>query len=642
MAILQAQAPWALPDPALVHVRDGGQFLGLIGRLDRFSGRWLRLKAQSPEQIDRLRMIATIQSAASSTRIEGAQLSDEQVRKVLAGMHTESFRSRDEQEVRGYRDLLEVIRENHATLRLTENVIKDFHRILLAQSEKDAHHRGEYKKQPNDVEKSGEGLPLVVFRTAPPAETRWWTERIVAEFTAAWDNPSWHRLVLIADFILWFLAIHPFLDGNGRLARALTQFLLLKAGYEYTPFASLERVIEDRKPDYYVSLQHSQVAVRSDSADYGKWLRFFLSTLDEQQQALEGRLIAAAQRQALPASQTHIIELISTRGAMTTPEIASALAMSRRTVRYHLAQLTAAHLLDAPTRTAGRRYSLPLDDLVRPTSSSEPQPDAAAPLPPAAAQTPAAELLTPLDFAGYPQQINSSPNGRTYATVVLVGSVDPARPPLGDTELDAFEGFCDAIEPTAKAVRATPEVGWWQLVDSPRLDKLQMWLYPGPLVQVHWALDAPDAADDGLLALDPVGLVVYWRHVLRQYLQLTQTLKITASAVALNVQTIPSGRPCIVDIDFSRLPTPVRSGATDSAPPPWTATRVNVRTVQIPDDTLLQRQLDQLLRHFSYRHTNATVDAALRLAIGETWDVSVVPTRVMGRRGTLRDQGTIA
>ena len=286
--MFDAQDPWVLPDPVLVPVTDGGRFLSIVSRIERFSGSWQKLKAQTPERIEELRMVAMIQSVASSTRIEGAQLTDDQVRDVLDGVHIDSFSPRDEQEVRGYRDLLELIREQHETLRVTESSLKEFHRILLQYSEKDAWHRGDYKQTHGRIEVGTSGGVPVSIWTPDPAATRWWMERLVAELESRWDRPEWHHLVLIADFILWLLAIHPFQDGNGRLARALTTLLLLKAGHEYALFVSLERVIEDNKSSYYIALRTSQVASQSDPRKYSDWVDFFLSVLVAQQEVLQG------------------------------------------------------------------------------------------------------------------------------------------------------------------------------------------------------------------------------------------------------------------------------------------------------------------------------------------------------------------
>jgi Fic family protein len=633
MAKAKEQQPWFLPEPAIVPVSDGGRFLAITGRLDRFSGQWLKLKSQAPDQIEELRVIATIESVASSTRIEGAQLSNEQVRQVLEGVRIDSFRARDQQEVRGYRDLLELFRTQHAELKITETMLKEFHRVLLVHSEKDTRHRGDYKRGPNHVEIAGDGgPPVVVFRTAPPAETRWWMERIIAELNSAWDDPQWHRLLLIADFILWFLAIHPFEDGNGRLARALTNLLLLRAGYEYVPYASLESVIEDRKADYYIALQTSQVAARDKPAEYGKWVDFFLRALEAQQQVLMGRLNKVAQRQRITEPRVRILDVITERGPMTTPEIAAALGMSERTVRYHLVRLRREHLLEAPARMAGRRYGLPLSAVQTPSVpsavSTSPGPESELPSAPDREQ-----LLTPLDFApALQQQVMANPNGRAYATVVIVGATSPIRSPLGDGELDAMERFASALAPDAVALRATPEVAWWSIADAPHLDKLQLWLYPGPLVQVHWALDATDAPDDGLIAVDPVGLVAFWRHVLGHAVPLCSELGISTCVLGLNVQTVPSGRPTIVDLDLTRVPRPTRSGAAESVPP-WSAQRIRVDSVELSDDSVLRPAMDQLLRHFSYRHTAPTLDATFGTA-GAAWDASSVPSRILGRRGT--------
>ena len=634
--MFDAQDPWVLPDPVLVPVTDGGRFLSIVSRIERFSGSWQRLKAQTPERIEELRMVAMIQSVASSTRIEGAQLSDDQVRDVLDGVHIDSFSTRDEQEVRGYRDLLELIREQHESLRVTESSLKEFHRILLQYSEKDAWHRGDYKQTHGRIEVGTSGGVPVSIWTPDPAATRWWMERLVAELESRWDRPEWHHLVLIADFILWLLAIHPFQDGNGRLARALTTLLLLKAGHEYALFVSLERVIEDNKSSYYIALRTSQVASQSDPRKYSDWLDFFLSVLVAQQEVLQSRLALASERQPLPAAQGRILELITERGPMTTPEIAGALRVPARTVRYHLAQLTRQKLLEAPVRTAGRRYSLPL------SSESVPSGMAAAGsvIVPGSAELVGDDpaVLTRLDFAPALQnQVMSSPNGRAYASVVVVGT--STRSPLGDRELDAFETFATAVAPTAEPVRATTEVGWWRIADAPRMDQFQMWLYPGPLVQVHWALDASDAPDDGNIALDPIGLVVYWRHVLRNASRLAQELDFGQCVVGLNIQTLPSSRPYVVDMDFGELPRPTRSGAVESVPP-WMATRMPVDAEGIADDALLRPALDQLLRSYSYRHTDATISAAFNLATA-AWDPASVPTRLLGRRGTVEGPGLL-
>lgn len=357
---LDPQLPWTLPDPVLAPVAGAEQFMPLTRQLDLFCGRWLKLRELAPERLKELRRVATIESVASSTRIEGAELSDEDVGRILSGLSLDSFRARDEQEVRGYHELLELIYEQHATLPVTESSIKEFHRILLQYSEKDRHHRGQYKSGPNDVEAHHpDGRREVVFRTAPAAETRWWMPRLLEEFRAAEDADSWHPLVLIADFILWFLAIHPFEDGNGRLSRALTSLLLLQHDYAYIPYASLERIIEDNKRSYYASLRQSQMDARQDARSYGPWLTFFLRSLAAQQQRLAGLVDDATRRASLAPAQSRILDYVREHGPTTSSSLAAQLGLNQRTVRYHLQRLTGMGMLEATRPVAGRLYGLP-------------------------------------------------------------------------------------------------------------------------------------------------------------------------------------------------------------------------------------------------------------------------------------------
>ena len=136
-----AQDPWVAPDPMLAPVREGSRFLAPVGRIDHFTGRWRKLRDQAPQALVELRTVAMIQSAGASTRIEGAQVSDAEVKAILSGLSIDSFRARDAGEVRGYDDLQRLIGEQYAELAITENNLKEFHRILLAQSAKDACHR---------------------------------------------------------------------------------------------------------------------------------------------------------------------------------------------------------------------------------------------------------------------------------------------------------------------------------------------------------------------------------------------------------------------------------------------------------------------------------------------------------------------
>jgi Fic family protein len=345
------QPPWVAPDPMLLPVAGGAEAL-------------THPRDLAPHRLSELHRVATIESVGSSTRIEGAALSDADVAAVLGGLSFDSFRARDEQEVRGYADLLELIFEGHHRMALTESTVKSLHQVLLNQSVKDERHRGDYKRAPNHVEAvHPDGRRVVVFRTAPPAETRWWMVRLIGELDTAWRSGAWHPLVLTADFVLWFLTIHPFQDGNGRLSRALTTLLLLKAGYDYVPYSSLERIIEEHKADYYAALRVAQATVFGDATGYRDWLSFFLGAVGAQQQSLAATLELELQRAGLIPAQERILDAIRTRGPQSSAALATLLGLSARAVRYHLQHLTSAGRLTAPPRRAGRVYSLPADDL---------------------------------------------------------------------------------------------------------------------------------------------------------------------------------------------------------------------------------------------------------------------------------------
>lgn len=335
------------------------ELVRLIGELDHFRGTWRKMQEIRAERLVQLRQITTIESTASSTRIEGVELTDAEVARVLEGIRSEPFRARDEEEVRGYAELLALIHESHEAISLTENHVKQLHRILLGHSVRDERHRGEYKKLPNDVvRKRGDVIEEVVFRAATPFDTPRLMSQLIDATNAALREPSLHPLVVVGRFIVDLLAIHPFQDGNGRLARALTTLLLLRAGYDYVPYASLERVIEDNKPQYYAALRQSQHAMVGNPADFGAWLLFFLRALKAQQDSLASKLEIEKAMLDLSDLQQRIADLIAARVRITQPEIAVALGLNARTTRYHLDVLRSRGLVAAHGAKKGAYYTM--------------------------------------------------------------------------------------------------------------------------------------------------------------------------------------------------------------------------------------------------------------------------------------------
>jgi Fic family protein len=334
------------------------EMLRLVGEIDDFKGHWRRVSEVRAERLAQLRQVTTIESTASSTRIEGAELSDAEVARVLEGMHVDSFRARDEEEVRGYGELLALIYDSHSEIPLTENHLKQLHGVLLRHSTKDERHRGEYKKLPNDVVATHpDGRREVLFQTASPFDTPRSMTELVAATNAAFERGDIHGLVAIARFVVDFLAIHPFQDGNGRLARALTTLLLLRAGSDYVPYSSLERVIEENKAQYYAALRSSQLAMRQNPAAFGDWLLFFLRALRAQKQSLEAKLQVERAVLQLSDVQQQIVDFVRSEGRTTTTAIGAKFGIPYRTVRYHLDILVGRGLVAAHGQRKGRYYT---------------------------------------------------------------------------------------------------------------------------------------------------------------------------------------------------------------------------------------------------------------------------------------------
>ena len=213
------------------------ELLALISEIDEFKGAWRALGVLAPERQNALRRVATIESIGSSTRIEGNRLTDREIERLLAHLEIKTFATRDEQEVAGYAEVMETIFQAWPDLPVTENPIKQLHRDLLRYSAKDERHRGAYKTFSNSVaafDESGRQIG-VVFETASPFDTPRRMAELVAWLHEARGLGRLHPLLVVAVFVVVFLEIHPFQDGNGRLSRVLTTLLLLQAGYAYVP-----------------------------------------------------------------------------------------------------------------------------------------------------------------------------------------------------------------------------------------------------------------------------------------------------------------------------------------------------------------------------------------------------------------------
>ncbi|WP_434735346.1 Fic family protein [Accumulibacter sp.] len=318
------------------------EVLSLIAGIDEFKGAWRALGTLAPDRLSALRRVATIESIGSSTRIEGSKLSDREVERLLASLQIKAFTTRDEQEVAGYAEVMELAFSSWQDITLTENHIKQLHRDLLAYSEKDAWHRGNYKTSSNSVVAFDEGGKQigVVFETATPYDTPRLMTELVTWFNELRTNDGLHPLLLIGVWVVVFLEIHPFQDGNGRLSRVLTTLLLLQAGYAYVPYSSLESVIEQSKEAYYLALRQTQGTIRTEAPNWQPWLIFFLRALAEQVRRLKRKverekLVLAA----LPELSLQIVEFAREHGRIAMGEAIRLTGGNRNTLKQHFRAL---------------------------------------------------------------------------------------------------------------------------------------------------------------------------------------------------------------------------------------------------------------------------------------------------------------
>jgi Fic family protein len=319
------------------------EILSLIAEIDEFKGAWRAIGRIAPERLSGLRRVATIESVGSSTRIEGAKLNNREVEQLLSNIGLRSLATRDEQEVAGDAEVMDTIFEHSDAIPLTENHIKQLHRDLLVHSSKDERHRGAYKTLPSHIEASDEdGKSLgVVFATAAPFDTPRLMSELVSWVHQSEQNKAVHPLLVISVFIVVFLEIHPFQDGNGRLSRILTTLLLLRAGYAHVPYSSLESVIEQNKDSYYLALRRTQATIRTPMPDWAPWIDFFLRALQQQKRRLEMKIERERILMGdLPELSVKILELARERGRVTIAEAARATGASRNTVKDHVRTLT--------------------------------------------------------------------------------------------------------------------------------------------------------------------------------------------------------------------------------------------------------------------------------------------------------------
>lgn len=335
------------------------EILNKIAGIDNFNGLWLGRLRFSPQIIARLKSWVIITSTGASTRIEGSKMTDEEISKFLRGLKISPPKNRDEEEVAGYAGLLSRIFENWEDLKLSENWILQFHKILLNFSEKDKIHKGKYKTSNNTVvmfDKNGK--QIVLFKPSPSYLVKAEMQDAIEWTNRQFVNQKFHPLLIIANFIFEFLAIHPFMDGNGRMSRALTNLLLLKSGYEFIPYISLDEIIEETKTEYYLSLHTTQKNHKTKNEDITPWLIYFLDVLDEQTKRAKGLIENDQPEKLLSEKQIKIYNLFDSKNELTVAKINKLLKdkFPLITIKQALSRLVSQKLIERIGQGRGTRY----------------------------------------------------------------------------------------------------------------------------------------------------------------------------------------------------------------------------------------------------------------------------------------------
>lgn len=335
------------------------QILKLISYIDSFKGKWKIVEQKENVYLKELRKIATIESIGSSTRIEGAQLTNEEIKELLDNIEITKLKTRDQQEVVGYYDVLEIVFESFADISISKNDIQQLHQRLLKYSTKDDRHRGNYKNLSNKVVANyPDGTQKVIFNTTEP-------HLVENEMTDLinWTNQQSilneiHPLVIVGLFIYEFLSIHPFQDGNGRLSRLLTNLLLLKNDYQFIQYVSFENLIEQKKKTYYEALMDGQKDRNTESERINSWIIFFLTSLEALIQRLEQKYdIFKSKGGYLNERQKRIKDFIEKEQPIKLADLAKAIPeISIHTLKKDLQYLKTEQIVDSIGKNRGTIY----------------------------------------------------------------------------------------------------------------------------------------------------------------------------------------------------------------------------------------------------------------------------------------------
>lgn len=330
------------------------EILGYLSQIHEFKGKLSNIELKNKAKINKLVEIAKIQSIEASNKIEGIVTTSTRIKQIFENKTMP--KTRDEKEILGYRNVLNTIHESYEFIPIRSSYILQLHGDLYKFSEKAI--GGKFKNVQNYIsETRADGSSFVRFQPLEPYETPDAMNRLCEEFVIAVGKADVDPLILIPIFILDFLCIHPFNDGNGRMSRLLTLLLLYKFDYNVGKFISIEKIIEETKGDYYDSLQISSQNWINNENNPTKFIKYMLSVILKAYRDFEERANILFEKKSKAVKQ--IEEVIKTKiGKFTKSEIVSLCpTLSETTVERCLKELLDQNKIEKHGERKGSYYT---------------------------------------------------------------------------------------------------------------------------------------------------------------------------------------------------------------------------------------------------------------------------------------------
>lgn len=346
----------------LAKLRFTTQQLATLRALGEFQGKQRLYIAQSPELLQDLKQVAVIESTESSNRLEGVVVANSRLKSLV--LKNAEPKSRSEQEVAGYRDALNLIHENAGQMPFSESTMLQLHGILYRYLPQTG---GNWKATNNDIiERHPDGSTRVRFRPVAAHLTPIAMSDLVVAYRAALDRHLADPLVLVPLAVLDFLCIHPFSDGNGRMARLLTLQLLYHAGYAVGRYISLERIFEESKESYYDTLEASSRGWHEAQHDTAPWLDYFWGALLRAHREFEERVGTIEHGRGTKGDRVRT-EILKRSLPFSISEIEEACpGISRDMVRLVLRAMKNEGLITPTGKGRGAKWTRRLDTPTRP------------------------------------------------------------------------------------------------------------------------------------------------------------------------------------------------------------------------------------------------------------------------------------